>query len=144
MALTTALIRALGDSSGWPDAGAVATPVSSRRDGGQGGRRACLDLPQALKPSRKPRVLIVDRFVYAPGRLAALPLPERAPKGSISLDLDVETEVGDEVVGPEGVFASVLVELTLVAKDLRTARALTAQVLRDPPVVVATGSTSGD
>jgi hypothetical protein len=37
-----------------------------------------------------------------------------------------------------------VVELTLVAKDLRTARALTAQVLRDPPVVVATGSTSGD
>jgi hypothetical protein len=115
--------------------------MADRADG-----RACLDLPRALKPSRKPRAHIVHKFVYArrTGRLAALPLPERAPKGSISLDLDVETEVGDEVVGPEVVFASVLVELTLVAKDLRTARALTAQVLRDPPVVVATGSTSGD
>lgn len=119
-------------------------PLAAMADRADG--RACLDLPRALKPSRKPRAHIVHKFVYArrTGRLAALPLPERAPKGSISLDLDVETEVGDEVVGPEVVFASVLVELTLVAKDLRTARALTAQVLRDPPVVVATGSTSGD
>jgi hypothetical protein len=77
--------------------------------------------------------------VHAPrtGRLAALPLPERAPKGCISLDLDVDAQVGDEVVGPEAVFASVLVEVTLVAKDLRTARALTAEVLRDPPVITA-------
>jgi carnosine synthase len=106
--------------------------------------RACLDLPQDLKPSRKPRVHIVDKLVYAPrtGRLAALPLPEQAPKGCISLDLDVDAEIGDEVVGPEGVFASLLVEVTLVAKDLRTARALTAQVLRDPPVIIASGSKS--
>jgi len=67
--------------------------------------------------------------------LTALPLPEVPPKGCISLDLDVEAAVGDEVVGPEGVFASLLVEVTLVAKDLKTARALTSQVLRDPPVV---------
>jgi carnosine synthase len=108
--------------------------------------RACLDLPQDLKPSRKPRVHIVDSIVYAPrtGRLAALPLPERAPQGCISLDLDVDAQVGDEVVGPEGVFASQLVEVTLVAKDLRTARALTAEVLHDPPVIVATGSSSSN
>ena len=100
--------------------------------------RACLDLPHVLKPSRKPRVHIVDKIVHAPhtGRLAALPLPERPPKGCISLDLDVEAQVGDEVVGPEGVFASVLVEVTVVARDLRTAHALTAEVLLDPPVVV--------
>ena len=104
--------------------------------------RACLDVPQELKPSRKPRVHIVDTIVHAPrsGRLAALPLPEQAPKGCISLDLDVDAQVGDEVVGPEGVFASVLVEVTLVAKDLRTARALTAEVLRDPAVIVASGA----
>ncbi len=104
--------------------------------------RACLDVPQELKPSRKPRVHIVDTIVHAPrsGRLAALKLPEQAPKGCISLELDVDAQVGDEVVGPEGVFASVLVEVTLVAKDLRTARALTAEVLRHPPVIVASGA----
>ena len=99
--------------------------------------RSCLDLPLALNPSRKPRCHIVDHLVYAPasGVLTALPLPEDPPKGCISLDLDLDASVGDEVVGPEGVFASLLVEVTLVAKDLKTARALTSQVLRDPPVV---------
>ena len=103
--------------------------------------RTCLGLPLALHPSRKPRCHIVDHLVYAPasGMLTALPLPEVPPKGCISLDLDVEAAVGDEVVGPEGVFASLLVEVTLVAKDLKTARALTSQVLRDPPVVTPYG-----
>ena len=99
--------------------------------------RSCLDLPPSLSPSRKPRCHIVDRIVYAPrsGRLAALPLPSTPPKGCLSIDLDVEAVVGDEVVGPEGIFASVLMEVTLVAKNLRTALALVADVLRQPPVV---------
>ena len=43
--------------------------------------RSCLDLPQALKPSRKPRCAIVNSYVYAPatGRLADLPFfPSRS------------------------------------------------------------------
>ncbi len=99
--------------------------------------RTCLGLSLALDPSRKPRCHIVDHLVYAPasGVLTALPLPHAPPKGCISLDLDIDAAIGDEVVGPEGVFASLLVEVTLVAKDLKTARALTSQVLRDAPVV---------
>ena len=76
--------------------------------------------------------------------LAALPVPDVAPNGCISLDLDIDAKVGDEVVGPEGVFASLLVEVTLVAKDLKTARALTSQVLRDPPVVRPNVVPNGD
>ena len=99
--------------------------------------RSCLDLPPSLSPSRKPRCHIVDKIVYAPrsGRLRALPLPSSPPKGCLSLDLDVEAAVGDDVVGPEGIFASVLAGVTLRAKDLRTALALVADVLREPPVV---------
>ena len=76
----------------------------------------------------------------ATGRLAALPFPT-GRRGMPSLDLDVDAEVGDHVVGPDGIFATVLVEVTLVAKDLRTAtRALVTEVLRDPPVVVPAGA----
>ena len=104
--------------------------------------RSCLDEPLALSPSRKPRFHIVDKLVYAPtsGVLAALPLPDVPPRGCQSVDLDVDATVGDEVVGPEGIFATLLVEVTLVAKDLRTARALVTEVLRDPPVVVPAGA----
>ena len=99
--------------------------------------RSCLDLPPSLSPSRKPRCHIVDKIVYAPrsGRLRALPFPSSPPKGCLSFDLDVEAGVGDDVIGPEGVFASVLAGVTLSAKDLRTALALLADLLREPPVV---------
>jgi biotin carboxylase len=104
--------------------------------------RSALDLPVDVHPSRKPRCHIVDKIVHAPnsGVLAALPLPDEPPKGCLSLDLDVYAKEGDDVVGPEEVFASVLVEVTLVAKDLRTARALVPEVLRAPPVVVPRGA----
>ena len=103
---------------------------------------SCLGLPLALSPSRKPRFHIVDKLVYAPrsGVLAALPLPDVPPRGCESLDLDVDASVGDHVVGPDGIFATLLVEVTLVAKDLRTARALVTEVLRDPPIVVPAGA----
>ena len=55
----------------------------------------------------------------------------------MDLAIDLEAEVGDHVEGPDRVFATVLAEVTLVAKDLRRARALTADLLRDPPQVVA-------
>ena len=71
----------------------------------------------------------------ATGRLAALPFAD-GPPTACDLAIDVEAEVGDDVDGPDQVFATVLAEVTLVAKDLRRARALTADLLRNPPQVV--------
>ena len=44
--------------------------------------RSCLDLPQALTPSRKPRCAVVNAIVYAPatGRLAELPFGRSSPR----------------------------------------------------------------
>ena len=84
---------------------------------------------------------MVDAIVHAPatGRLVALPFAEVAPKG-VSLEIDVDAEIGTEVVGPDGVFATMLADLTLSGKDLRRARALAAEVLRDGPQVVPIGA----
>ena len=98
--------------------------------------RSCLGLSPAAKPSRKPRCAVVNTIVYAPatGRLTALPFADR-PAGCLDLAIDVEAEIGDEVEGPDKVFATALGEVTLTAADLRCARALTAELLRDPPQV---------
>ena len=99
--------------------------------------RSSLDLPQTLKPSRRPRCAAVNAIVHAPatGQLEALPFREIAPEGELGFELDVEAEVGDEVVGPDRTFATVLADLTLSGKNLRRARSLAAEVLRDPPLV---------
>ena len=99
--------------------------------------RNCLGLPQTLRPSRRPQAAAVDVMVYAPatGRLEALPIADTKPAGCLALEVDVEVPIGAEVQGPEAVFATALAEVTLTAKDLRTARALVAEVLRDPPRV---------
>ena len=98
--------------------------------------RSCLGLPQMLRPSRKPQAAAVDAIVYAPasGRLEALPIAR--PVGCLSLEVDIEAPIGAEVQGPEAIFATELAEVTLTAKDLRTARALVAEALQDPPRVV--------
>jgi carnosine synthase len=103
---------------------------------------SCLDSPQTLKPSRKPRCAVVNAIVHAPatGRLVALPFGEVVPEGGLGVELDVEGEVGQAVVGPDGIFATVLAELTLSGKDLRRARSLAAEVLRSPPRVVPLGA----
>jgi hypothetical protein len=103
--------------------------------------RACLDLPPALKPSRKPRRAVVDALVYAPasGRLEALPLAP-APRGDVHVELDVEVEVGTEVRGPEETFSTLLAEVSVIGNDLRGARAAAAEMLRDPPVVSPAGT----
>ena len=100
--------------------------------------RSCLDLPQALTPSRKPRCAIVNSYVYAPatGRLADLPLSHLAPESSLGVELDIFAETGQEVTGPDRTFATVLAELTVSGKNLRHARSLAAQVLREPPRIV--------
>jgi len=100
--------------------------------------RSCLGLPQTLKPSRKPQCAVVNAIVHAPatGRLAALPFADVAPEGGMGVELDVFGEVGQEVAGPDGTFATVLAELTLSGKNLRRARAMAAQVLGEPPRIL--------
>jgi carnosine synthase len=99
--------------------------------------RSSLGLPQTLTPSRRPRCAVVNALVHAPrsGRLESLSFREVEPEGELGVELDVEAETGDEVAGPEEIFASVLAELTVSGRDLRRARALAEEVLRDPPVV---------
>ena len=97
-----------------------------------------LGLPQRLTPSRKPRCAIVNVLVYAPatGRLAALPFTDVISDAGLDVIIDVATEVGQEVNGPEQIFSTELAEVYVGAKNLRRARSLAAEVLRDPPVVV--------
>jgi carnosine synthase len=101
--------------------------------------RSMLDLPPNLAPSRKPLAAVIDRFEYAasPGRLVALPIDDRPRKGVEELIVDVDAEVGSEVVGPEAVFASLLAEVIVIGKDMKAARAAMAEALREPPVIIA-------
>ena len=100
--------------------------------------RASLGLPQELTPSRKPRCAIVHAVVYAPatGQLAGLPFATVTPEGGLGVKLDIFGEIGQDVTGPDGTFATELAELTLSGKNLRRARSLADQVLREPPRVL--------
>ena len=100
--------------------------------------RSCLDLPQTLKPSRKPRCGVVNAIVHAPatGRLAELPFADVDPEGGMGVELDIFGQIGQQVTGPEGTFATVLAELTLSGKNLRRARSMAAQVLHEPPRIL--------
>lgn len=95
--------------------------------------REALDLPPALTPSRKPLCTVVNRLLYAPatGRLTAFELDDHA-KSAESVDLDVEAEVGEKVDGPEAIFATLLAEVSVSAKDLKRARAASIEVQRVP------------
>lgn len=103
--------------------------------------RSSLDLPQTLKPSRKPRCAVVNSIVYAPatGRLAGLPFAAVTPEGDLGVEVDIFGEIGQDVAGPDNTFATVLAEVTISAKNLRRARSLTAQVLREPPRILPVG-----
>jgi biotin carboxylase len=103
--------------------------------------RAALGLPPAVKPSRKPQRGIVDTIVHAPatGRLAALRFAEVATRDGERVIVDVDAAVGETVAGPEEIFATVLGEVSVIAKDVRHAREIAARVLRDPPVVESAG-----
>jgi biotin carboxylase len=106
--------------------------------------RAALGLSQALTPSRKPRCAVAHSIVYAPasGRLAALPLNDVASDVDFGPFVDVSARVGEDVTGPDQLFSTELVEVYVAAKNLRRARALLADVLRDPPVVVPVGASA--
>jgi hypothetical protein len=99
--------------------------------------RSALGLPQALAPSRKPRCAVAHAIVYAPasGRLEALPLGDVTSDVEFGAFVDVAAEAGQSVDGPDRVFSTELAEIYVGAKNLRRARSLVADVLRDPPVV---------
>ena len=107
--------------------------------------RSCLDLPLTLEPSRRPRCAVVDVILRAPatGRLVALPFRDAEPNGCLALEIDVAAEMGADVVGPDGVFSTALAEVMLAGKDLRSARAAAADVLRDPPQIIPPGASDG-
>lgn len=98
--------------------------------------REALDLAPALAASRKPRCTIVNRLLYAPatGRLSAFELDDHA-RSADSVDLDIDVEVGERVDGPDAVFATLLAEVSVSAKDLKRARAAVAEVQRVPAQV---------
>lgn len=100
--------------------------------------RSALGLPQRLAPSRKPRCAVVNAFVYAPatGRLTALPFADVTSEVGPGVIIDVAADLGQEVNGPDQIFATELAEVYVGAKNLRRARSLTKQLLREPPVVV--------
>src|SRR5262245_14129031 len=106
--------------------------------------RAALGLPQQLAPSRKPRCAVDHRLVYAPttGRLEELPFMPLTEAVELGPFVDISAQVGAEVDGPDRIFATLLAEVYVGAKNLKRARALSATLLRDPPVVVPLGVTS--
>lgn len=99
--------------------------------------RASLDLPPNLRAARKPRCAIANIFVQAPasGRLVSAAVPMTPPRDATWWQIDSALDVGDEVVGPEAVFASVIADVNLAAKDVKTARRIAAQVLAHPPSI---------
>ena len=105
--------------------------------------RSALALPQRLAPSRKPRCAVVNAIVYAPasGRLAALPIKEVTAEVDLGPIVDVSARVGQEVDGPDRVFSTPLADVYVGTRNLRRARSLVAEVLRDPPIVVPAGTT---
>ncbi|HET8820252.1 MAG TPA: ATP-grasp domain-containing protein [Thermoleophilaceae bacterium] len=104
--------------------------------------RSSLDLPSTLAPSRRPRCAVVNAIVHAPatGRLEALPLGASAD-GAHLVAVDVQADIGQEVAGPDRTFATPLAEVTIGAKNLRSARALCDDILREPPVVATPAAT---
>jgi hypothetical protein len=55
----------------------------------------------------------------------------------LGVELDISGQIGQDVAGPDTTFATVLAaELTLSGKNLRRARALAAEVLREPPQIL--------
>jgi carnosine synthase len=97
--------------------------------------RASLGLPVAVQPSRKPQAAVVDIMLNASatGRLASLPIdPADLPEW---MTADLSSDVGDEVTGPEAVFATVIGELTVTGSDLKHARSLAQPLLDRPPAI---------
>ena len=82
-----------------------------------------------------PALLGPQRARLRAGEWATSSAPAREVQGSVFAKIDVEAAVGEMVSGPDRVFATCLAEITLSGRDLADARALAAEVLREPPVV---------
>ncbi len=97
--------------------------------------RCALGLPMSMKPSRRPQCAVVNAMVHAPrsGRLVSLPIADAPPADWLTVDVGVE--LGEDVKGPEEIFASTLAEVTFTGKDLKAARAMADRLLADPPEV---------
>jgi biotin carboxylase/MFS family permease len=99
--------------------------------------RSSLGLSQTLRRSRRPRCTAVNFIVYAPasGQLVALPLVDGFDSGEQILSLEPHVEIGEDVAGPEVVFATALAEVVVISRDLAGARAAAAELVREPPRV---------
>jgi biotin carboxylase len=100
--------------------------------------RAALGLSQQLTPSRKPRCAVWHALVYpsTSGRLEALPFADVTSEVGFGPFIDLSAQVGQMVDGPDRTFSTLLAEVYVGAKNLKRARSLGADLLRDPPVVV--------
>ena len=81
---------------------------------------------------------MVNTLVFAPatGRLESLEIGDTAAGREHGLGVvDVSAEAGDEVDGPDRVFATVLADAYIAGRDLKHARRLSAEVLGSPPRV---------
>lgn len=95
--------------------------------------RSALGRPQDLRPSRRPRCGVVYHLVQPPrsGRLAALDFRAVEAEGPLGVVLEIHSEVGDEVRGPESTTATWVAELAVSGRNLKRARALADHVRRD-------------
>ena len=91
--------------------------------------------PLSMKPSRRPQCAVVNAMIHAPrsGRLVSLPIADAPPADWLTVDVDVQ--LGEDVQGPEEIFATTLAEVTFTGKDLTAARAMADRLLADPPEV---------
>ena len=53
----------------------------------------------------------------------------------------MQADIGQEVAGPDHTFATPLAEVTIGAKNLRNARALCDDIVREPPVIATPAAT---
>ncbi len=98
--------------------------------------RSSLNLPLAIRPSRRPAVAAVNALVHAPvtGRLTAFPLAGRVGEDP-TVSIDLSATVGDLVDGPDKIFSSVLAEVTVIAKTAKRARTIVADLFSRPPII---------